>query len=329
MNKKLILIILMSVILVVISSCVGRYPLSLIDIYQILTNTHTSATASALFYNIRLSRTVLVFLCGGALSLSGMVYQTVFRNPLVSPDVLGVANGCSVGAAAAVVFLGGNLFYKGTLTFVSGIFVVVMAVLLSGMMPGSRLLAMIISGIVMGAIASSLLMLLKIAADPARQLPVIEFWLMGGFYNAKWTDVRLAAPVIIFASTMLFVLRWNLNVLTLGDSEAQSLGIPVLLVRFAAIAFATVLVSSVVSVAGVVSWIGLTAPHIVRIFIGESIMENFFPSFFMGSILLLTADILSRTLFAAELPISILTSLMGAVFLLVLLFKNRLLKGRL
>lgn len=322
MKKKFWILFTFLILLFLVSSCVGRYPLTMADIFYILIGKQESSMATALFYKIRLSRTVLVLLCGGALALSGSVLQTIFRNPLVSPDVLGVANGCSVGAAISLVFLNGNLFLMEILTFFSGISVVFFAVSLAKIIRGERILAILISGIIMSSLASAIVMLLKYVADPNRQLPAIEFWLMGGFHNASWSDVLLIFPLILCSALILFLLRWNLKILTLGEEEAQTLGIHVVKTRMIAILCATVLVSTVVSVAGVVSWIGLIAPHLVRIYAGENIVKTFLLSFLMGSILLLFADILSRSLFSAELPISILTSFIGAFFLFYLLWKR-------
>ncbi len=321
--KKKVWLLWGIVCIVFMWSCLsGRYQLSLFDIAHIIAGTYENETGRNLFFNIRLSRTVLVFLCGGSLALSGMVFQTIFKNPLVSPDVLGVANGCSVGAAAAIVFTDSAPFKMQLYPFLTGMLVVIFAITLSNRVRGNRILSMIISGIIASSVASSSVMAIKYVADPNKHLPAIEYWLMGGFHNASWGDVKMILPLLLAAAAVLYLLRFPIKILTLGDDEAQMLGLNVGIVRNTALLCATLLVSTVVSVAGVVSWVGLIAPHIIRLFAGEDFTANFVSSFLCGGILLLFSDTLSRSLFSVELPISILTSLIGAVFLLAILSKR-------
>lgn len=275
-----------------------------------------------LFYSIRLVRTALVLACGGALAVSGMVFQSVFQNPLVSPDILGVGSGCAVGAATAILFFGGSMPVLQAAAFFGGILTVYLALLLSARIRGDHVLSMILSGMVLNALTSAFLMAMKVGSDPQGKLPAIEFWLMGGFHRASLADVQAALPLIFFAVMLLYLMRWKLTVLSVGEEEAASLGLSVKPVRLCMLFLATVLVSSVIAVAGMVSWIGLMAPHLVRICAGENIVENFSLSFFCGASLLLFSDILARTLLPMEIPISILTSFFGACFLLYLLLKK-------
>ncbi len=320
---KVITALILLIIVFIISLCVGRYNLSVKSIFSIIIGSHDNEMDINIFKNIRLPRTVLVMMSGGALALAGLVYQSIFKNPLVSPDVLGVSSGCSVGAIIAIIFTTHTAISMQSITLLSGIIVVIITMLIAKLMGGNKIMSLLISGIVMSSVASSFIMALKYVADPDRKLPAIEFWLMGGFSSADWSDITTIIPLILIATIILYLIRWKLKVLSLGDDEAQSLGLSVKLVRALAILCATVLVSAVVSVAGVVSWIGLIAPHIIKLFNGDDIKKNFLLSIFSGSILLLISDILSRSLFPVELPISILTSLIGAIFLLIFLWRDR------
>lgn len=323
MKKTVILtVILLSCIL--LSCCIGRYYLSIIDIFRIISGNATDAMQMNVFLKIRLPRTILVTLSGYALALSGFVYQGLFKNPLVSPDVLGVSSGCSVGAVCGILFAGGSQIIVQSASFISGIIIVMLSILLSKLMGGQKTFSMILSGIILGSLSNSILMTLKYIADPAKHLAAIEYWLMGSFNNASWNHIKIVLPMILISSFIIFLLAKQLMVLSISDEDAQSLGINVPLVRFLSIFCATVLVSCVVSVAGVVSWIGLIVPHMVRIFAGHDYVKNIYQSSLLGASLLLVADILSRSAFSAEIPISIFTSLISAGFLMIFLYiKNR------
>lgn len=309
--------------LILVSCMLGKYELSFADIMLILIGKAENQMDTILFFQIRLSRTFFVVLSGGILSLAGITYQTVFQNPLASPDILGVSNGCSVGAVLAILGFSSSVFAAEGLTFSFGIGTVILSIFLSQLFGGDKKYRMILSGMVVGAIANSILMTLKYTADPNRELPAIEYWLMGSFQSANWEQVKRLFLLSFPAAIFLYFLRWKLKVLALGEEEAQGLGISVNRVRILALFSATVFVSGVVSAAGIVSWIGLIAPHLIRIWMGNDYERNFTPSFFMGGILLLSADICARTFFAAELPISILTSFFGAILLILLLWREK------
>lgn len=323
MKKKIVAFSIILIILGVISSCVGRYDLSIATIFQILTGKEVQTMDVTIFYSIRLSRTVLVILSGGALALAGMVYQNLFQNPLVSPDVLGVSSGCSIGAIVSILFTVNHAISMQSLTFLSGMITVLIAMMLARKMKGDPIYSMVIAGIIIGSLASSIIMTLKYTADPERQLAAIEYWLMGSFHTTTWSQVKMITPLVVLATTILYWLKWNIKVLTLGEEEAISLGVPAKRVRMLAIICATVLVSTVVSVAGIVAWIGLIAPHLVRLIGGEDFSKTFVLCFIMGGIVLLLADTIARTVFTAEVPISILTSFIGACFLFYVIMRGR------
>lgn len=320
MKKKVWILSSILIGLVLLSCCAGRYELSLKQIFYILIGQAKKEMDKTLFYQIRLSRTFFVLLAGGALSLSGMVYQSIFHNPLVSPDVLGVSSGCSIGAILTILYCGQTLFIAQGITFFFGIGTVFLTITLAHLLKGERRYMLVLSGIVISSLANSVIMTLKYTADPTRQLPAIEYWLMGSFQHTSWNRIAAVFPILFIAAFVLYLIRWNMKVLVLGEEEAMSLGISVLWTRTIALICATILVAAIVSVAGVISWIGLIAPHIVRLLFSEDFSANFFPSILMGGILLLLSDILARTLFTAEIPISILTSFLGAFFFGIYLF---------
>lgn len=322
MRVKTLILISILFILIIISLGFGRYKITLEEIKNAMFMVDSTSTAATLFYQIRLPRTILVILCGAVLSLAGLVYQNIFRNPLVSPDVLGVSTGCSLGAAIAIILIGKTTIVLQMFSFVLGIFGVLISMAIARVVGTNKLLALIISGIVVSSLASSGIMMLKYVADPYKELPSIEFWLMGGFYNADWHQIISILPILILGTLSIIIIRWQLKVLTLGDEQAFSLGVNVRGIRITAILSATFLVAAVVSVAGLVNWIGLLAPHIAKYYVEDEITKTIPLSMLSGAIILLIADIASRTLFSAEIPISILTSIIGAPFLAFLLYKR-------
>ena len=304
-------------------SCLcGRYALSFADLWDILSGQAAGSMKENVFWNIRVARTCVTALCGAALALSGFVYQSLFRNPLVSPDVLGVSGGASVGAICAILFLGGSRLALQVFSFAGGLATVALSLLLARAIGGNRYFNLIVSGIVLSALANAAIMALKYMADPTQQLAVIDYWLMGSFNLANWDKFRSITPPILAAGVALALLRYRLKVLTLGDEEAASLGVPVKATRLVCIAAATVLAAASVTVSGIVSWVGLIVPHLVRSVLGDRFEANFFQSILCGASLLLIADTLARSLLPSEIPISILTSLIGALFLAVFLVRR-------
>lgn len=209
------------------------------------------------------------------------------------------------------------------LSFTGGILTVLLSLLLARAIGGNRYMNLIVAGIILSALANAAIMALKYIADPTQQLAVIDYWLMGSFSLSSWQKFRAAAPLILAGGAVLTLLRYRLKVLTLGDEEAAALGVSVVPVRLTCIIAATVLVAASVTVGGIVSWVGLIVPHLVQALSGDRFETNFFQAPVCGAALLLLADTLARSLLAAEIPISILTSLMGAVFLAAFLLRRR------
>lgn len=306
------------ILLIILSLFIGRYKIDLME----LLNDGILSRDFTIFFNIRLPRVILVVFSGGALALAGMVFQSIFQNPLISPDVLGVTSGCSLGAAIAIIFMAANPLMIQIMSFSTGIIAVVFSVLLSKNMRGNKILGLVISGIVTQALASAMIMILKYFADPYKELPAIDYWLMGGFHNSNWDNIIYVIPTVIVSIVILYLLRWRLKVCTMGDIQATLLGVDIKKIRVITILISTLLVSVVVSVAGVVSWIGILAPHIIKSYAKDDISKNMILTVLMGGMIMLVADTAARSLTTTEIPISILTSLVGAPFLVYLISRR-------
>lgn len=309
-----ILLFVILCVTVLISSCTGRYAVRWEELVSFLQG--KDSMGGSLFFYIRLPRIVFVILSGAVLALAGTVYQSLFQNPLVSPDILGVTSGCSLGAAIAIVFFSAQAWLVQGLAFLFGLLAVALSLAVARFAGGDKTLRFVVSGIITGAMASSFLMLLKYMADPYKQLPAIDFWLMGGFHNVGWEDIGKTLPTMLLASGVLLLLGWKLKVMSTGEQEASLLGINTNVVRLTAILCATLLVGAVVSVAGAVGWIGIFVPHIVKLIWRDDIPRTMPLSLLAGGAILLGADTLARTLRSSEIPISIVTSMIGALFLI-------------
>lgn len=317
---RIIFLIIILVSAAAVSLLAGRYSLSLNDIADICLGRDADPMSVSVFMRIRLPRTLTVLISGIALSLAGWLYQSIFMNTLVSPDVLGVSAGCSVGAIAAIL-AGGSAFAIQTASFAAGIVSVVLTLLLARAVGRSGNASMLLSGIVIGALANSCIMLMKYAADPHGELAAIEYWLMGSFHSAGWKEFRTMLSVVIPCAALILCLARPVRMLAYGDDEARSMGVPAAPVKYAALISATGMVAAVVSAAGSISWLGLIVPHICRIAGGE-VSTTPYEVCLCGGALTLFADVLARTLTSGEIPISIITSFMGAVFLcFVLIFR--------
>lgn len=314
-------------VMLVVSAGVGRYALTPAELLGVLTGHPPSEIAQDLFFQIRLPRVLAVALSGGLLALSGLVFQTIFANPLVSPDVLGATNGCAAGAVWAMLFLPPiPLLCQGS-AFLWGILSAGAALWLSRRVGRNPMLGLILSGMVVGSLASALLMILKYCADPTQQLPAIEYWLMGGFQNAMWGHVWSVALCGLPAGAALYLFRFRLKVLSLGDERAAGLGVSPVAARRVVVVLATLPVAGVISVAGMVSWVALIVPHLVRVWGERDVTRCMGTVFCCGAALLLAADLFARTLTAAEIPVSIFTSLFGAGVLAALLLRGALDRG--
>lgn len=313
------LIVSMGVILlivIIISLFTGKYPLTYKDIIE------GNEQAMRVFFTLRLPRTCMAVIAGFGLGVAGMIYQTIFHNPLASPDIIGVSSGASVGAAFAILFLPGSLIFVTASAFIGSILAVIIALGLATMIPGKNTASIVLSGIAVHSLAQTFLMILKITADPEKELASIEYWIMGSL-NAITLERIPVSFVVAGASIMiLFLLYRQVLILSMNDGEAALLGINVFCMRLLILFFATLVVAAIVSVTGLISFIGLLAPHIARMITKDNRIDTLLMSGLTGGVLLCFADILARSVWTSELPVSVFTSLLGAPFLLLLLIKR-------
>ena len=315
----------------VISLSLGRYPVSPGDLVrfvgmQISDGPDMDARHYQLLKNIlvdiRLPRIAAAILIGAALSVSGAVFQSMFVNPLVSPGLLGVLSGASFGAAVGMI-LAESWFVVQLGAFSFGLIAVLMAVGMSAFNRGDRLLMLILGGIISGALFTSLLSVVKYLADPYEQLPAIVYWLMGGLSAVDRITVLTVCGPIVAGILIVLLLAGYLNVLSMGDEEARSLGANVVLLRFLFIFLATVISALTVVMGGIIGWVGLLIPHIARMIVGPDNRVLLPASALIGATYLLIADDIARLLFRVEIPIGILTSLIGIPFFAFVLRKAK------
>lgn len=322
-KRRLLLtgLLVLVVVLCLLSLSVGRYPLPISDIIgfifgQKVVDEHTAL----LLTDVRLPRIAAALLVGGALSVSGVAYQGMFKNPLISPDILGVSSGAGFGAALAIL-LSWSMLGIQLSAFAFGLAAVLIALALSKRISGahSQALVLLLSGIITGAMFGAFISLTKYIADAEYKLPDITFWLMGSLTNVTATQVLTIAPIVLLAVLPLYFSSWRLNVLSFGEDEAHTMGVQVQRLRLVVILSATLLTATVVSITGLIGWIGLVVPHIARFIIGSDNRYLLPAAFMLGSSFLIVIDLLSRTLSALEIPLGIIASIIGApIFFFVL-----------
>ena len=301
---------------------VGPYSLSPAQILQTLAGSG-DPQANIVVWNIRLPRIVAAILIGAALAGAGASYQALFRNPLVSPDILGVSAGAGLGAVIGI-FLSLPVALIQMAAFGGGLAAVALVTLVAASIRNAdRTLSLVLTGIVIGALAGAATSLLKVLADPYDQLPAITFWLLGSLATVQSNDILPALPVILIGLVPLFLLRWQVDVLSLGDEEAQSLGVETRRIRLMVIISATLVTASATAVAGVIGWVGLVIPHIARMLVGPGFGRLLPVSLMIGAGYLLLVDTLARTIAATEVPLGILTAVIGAPFFVWLLARGK------
>lgn len=318
-------LLVLPILLGLAALCIGRIWYPLPDIWQALTARFTGAEADKqmdiIIWNIRMPRVLLAMLVGAGLSVAGCVFQSLFANPLATPDTLGVASGTSFGAALALL-LGMNLLGVQATAFAFGILAVALT-WLSAAGKGRGLGSVVLGGIMIGSLFSSLVSLVKFVADTETQLPAITYWLMGSLSGADFSSLKWGAPCILAGILILFLLRWQLNILPLGEDEAKSLGSNITLLRGVTIICATAVTASSVAMCGQVGWVGLLIPHICRMLFGNNHRALIPASVSLGASFLVIVDTMARSISAAEIPISVLTAIIGAPFFIILMRRSR------
>ena len=260
---------------------------------------------------------------GAALAAAGASYQSLFKNPLVSPDILGVSTGSALGAVLGIYFSLGVVAIQ-TLAFVVGLGAVAIVYFVgAALRRHDPVLILVLAGIVIGTLLGSCVSLLKYLADPYNQLPAITFWLLGSLASVTPADVRAVVPSVVLGLVPLLLLRWRMNVMTLGEDEARALGVDTRRLRLAVIGAATLMTAAVVSISGVVGWIGLLVPHLARLLVGPDFRRLLPASILLGAGYLLGVDTLARTLARIEVPLGVLTAFIGAPFFIWVLASSR------
>jgi len=313
-SASLVIAFIVLIITALVSLTIGRYSISVEAMVEyITTGRAVDENLPLLLLNVRLPRILGAVLAGGALSVSGAAYQGLFRNPMVSPDILGVSSGAGFGAALAILFSSGLAAIQAS-AFVVGLGAVFMAVTVSRFMPigHDRILMLVLSGMITSSLFGALVSLMKYVADSESRLPDIVFWLMGSLSGITMREVIFIAPVIVVMFVVLQLVSWKLNVLSFGEEEAMSMGVNTKALRMTVIVCASLLTASVVAVTGLIGWIGLIIPHLARFVVGPNHRFLLPASFLIGGTFLLLVDDLSRTATSLEIPLGIITSMLGA-----------------
>jgi iron complex transport system permease protein len=326
--RTVALLIVVPLALLYVSLFVGRFAVSPIDVARILfaqvfpLAPDWSKSVETIVLQIRLPRAIIAMFVGAGLAISGAAYQGMFRNPLVSTDILGVSAASGFGAAVALL-LSRNAVELQLIAFAFGLAGVALTYLLARVSQTTPVLMLVLSGVVVAAFFSALLSGVKYVADPDSKLPAITYWLLGSLNAASIKGLTMTLPPIIAGSVGLLLVRWKLNVLTMGDEEARSLGIETEWIKGIIIVCTTLITAAAVSVCGMVGWVGLVIPHVGRMLVGPDHRVLLPASLSIGATYLLVIDDIARTASAGEIPLGILTAIIGAPFFGYLLRRTR------
>ena len=274
-----------------------------------------------LMLNVRLPRILLACLVGACLSAAGAAYQGIFQNPMASPDILGASKGAGFGAALGIwLGLGSRMVSVSAFVFALG--AVGLVWLIGRNAKGKQVLALVLAGIMISSLFDAGTSFIKLVADPTDELPAITYWMMGSLSAARMSDVAFALIPMLIGMVILMLLRWHINVLTLGDDEARTMGVNAKAVRLAVALAATLITAAAVAVSGVIGWVGLVVPHLARKLVGNNYRHLMPCSMLLGALFLLVVDNLSRNLLSTEIPLGILTALVGAPFFIYLIMRG-------
>jgi iron complex transport system permease protein len=326
-RKIMILLALLALLVIIVGVAItfGAYNISVFDVYRIVM-AHVSPFGdfsgitrlhNTIVWELRIPRVLLAVVVGTALATAGAVFQGCFRNPLVEPFILGVSSGAAFGAALGIVFVDFFLSIQFS-AFLFGSLAVAMAYFLAHVRNETPIVTLILAGVVIGSIFEAMVSILKYTASDAA-LREIVFWLMGGFYYATWNDVYLLVPIIVPSFLIMWALGWKLNILSMGDDEAKALGVNPEKYKLALIVLATLVTSLAVSTVGIIAWVGLMMPHATRMMLGPDHRYVIPAAAMLGGSYLLVCDTIARTLTSAEIPVGIITSILGAPYLFYLL----------
>jgi iron complex transport system permease protein len=325
------LLLLIFIVAIFFSLSIGRYEISPMDILRLCANlvglgSYVSAPSletQLVFWNIRFPRVLMTVAVGSGMSIAGVVFQSLFRNPLAAPDILGVTAGSCFGAALSIMFFSQfALFVQGS-AFVFGILAVSIAYVLAYRSWDRSASVLVITGIVVSAVFQAGVSIMMYMADPYNQLASIVFWIMGSFHVASWAKVGTTLPIVVMGSILITVFGWRLNIMTQTDEDALSLGVNIFRWRLFYVAVSTLMVTSSVAAVGTISWIGLIIPHIARYLVGTEHRRLLPAAALLGGLFMVMMDMVARTISTSEIPISIITSILGGPFLGYLVISRR------
>lgn len=318
-RNKIILLsaiqVLLLIVVLVWSVITGQYPLTLKSLLS------GDTMSIMVFKRLRLPRALMGVIGGFGLSISGYIYQLIFKNPLASPDIVGVSSGASAGAALAIVAVSASVPFISISAFIGAVTALIITLLTASLVPGRNSYTIVLAGIAIHSVAQTILMFLKLAADPEKQLASIEYWIMGSLNGISRDSLAIPFLTTLAGFIIMAMLYRQVLILSTSEEEAVSLGVNVTSLRFIILMLATLVVSSIICVTGLISFIGLIAPHIARLLTKRNDIFTYITSGFTGAILLTLADILARSVSSSELPVSIFTSLLGAPLLIILLIR--------
>lgn len=318
-RNKIILLsaiqVLLLIVVLVWSVITGQYPLTLKSLLS------GDTMSIMVFKRLRLPRALMGVIGGFGLSISGYIYQLIFKNPLASPDIVGVSSGASAGAALAIVAVSASVPFISISAFIGAVTALIITLLTAYLVPGRNSYTIVLAGIAIHSVAQTILMFLKLAADPEKQLASIEYWIMGSLNGISRDSLAIPFLTTLTGFIIMAMLYRQVLILSTSEEEAVSLGVNVAILRFIILMLATLVVSSIICVTGLISFIGLIAPHIARLLTKRNDIFTYITSGFTGAILLTLADILARSVSSSELPVSIFTSLLGAPLLIILLIR--------
>lgn len=304
---------------------IGRYSMSVSEtvttLFPRFTNAKVDNTAYTVIFNVRLPRIILAAVVGAGLSCAGAAFQGLFSNPLATPDTLGVASGASFGAVLAML-IGGNMIGIQGMALIFGLISCLITFLIGRSSRRGSIVMIVLAGLVVSSVFEALVSLMKYVADPQDELPVITYWLMGSMSRANYKNLVMGIPFIVIGIIIIFALRWRLNILSFNEDEARSLGVNVKILRVAFILASSMITASCVSMCGQVGWVGLLVPHISRMMRGNNNCKVIPVSISLGAFFMIVMDTFARSATASEIPISILTAIIGAPVFIVLLKKT-------
>lgn len=314
--------ILLMVLLTLVALFCGRITLTPSEFLTALVKPAANPALSNIIYTIRMPRVIGALLIGGGLATAGCAFQSIFYNPLVSPDILGVSYGAAVGAATAIL-IGGDIWLTQLLAFVGGLVAVSLTLLIARLLRQRGTLILVLAGIVVSGFMQALIGLLKYVADPDSQLQSIVYWQLGSLAKVDFSNIMAVLPMLVAGAGLLMFLRWHLTILSLGDLIASTQGINIRCERLLLIFAGTILTAGTVCLSGNIGWVGLVIPHMARALIGDDDRLALPLSAIFGAIFLLFVDTLARSLSAGEIPLSILTGFIGAPLFIYILLKKR------